>query len=743
MFWRFGNKFNTEIIINPNTKIIALSDIHADMDAFIIALEDCGQVIKNNIIGELSHPSFNNLKRLSENNISDEIMNFKKLKGTEYLERQLLLDLNDTNSFDTFDQTLGFSWVGGNTHVVLVGDILDGKRGSVTKKDRQNRTLFLNQYPQLEVKLINFINYLDHEARKVEGRVIKLMGNHEHINVSLDDNYRNNNIRYSFSNYSDNPEEPNYYQGLSRTDYFKIGNPGFDLLKKGGIGLILKINNNIFVHGQIQEKSGGIKRNLTFYKDVNNWINDLPDSINDRNHPSLTSRQYFVNDINQDKSILWAREYGSIGDREGINICDKINRDVAAFCSGSTCNALYPEDTIKIIVGHCPNYMYNNPNNKTFKYFLQNSPTSERGDETGPVYKGSPDFKNNNVYGISMECGHDDSINDSKLFKVDIGMSRAFDDRELNGILSIPDPRKYLNDFNNYVSTRIPQVLEIIGMKYNIIKSTHNNTLLSLPRPNFYNNVVNNMTISNQLKTNSPLAFRNTQVMSINMEITGNNALAVNERRQILELPEKKVYMKLFEIHINLEHSSSNIFRNSDLINIIQTNFKEMMSTNTHTQLYLQKNKEYIVDNAKNWCRLYNINLINEAEYACFKRVILDYILSKINVTIIHVNKVTTPTNDFNYITYYENKNELFAIPEKYYNLDKLDFCIDILNLSEIQNYNPDFYRQLTTLIPFTYENISNNIRSKIRETNLGNFNNVFLDLNLKNDVHNLMIDYN
>lgn len=38
--------FETKIVIPHNTPIYALSDIHADIDALIIALRDCAHVIK-------------------------------------------------------------------------------------------------------------------------------------------------------------------------------------------------------------------------------------------------------------------------------------------------------------------------------------------------------------------------------------------------------------------------------------------------------------------------------------------------------------------------------------------------------------------------------------------------------------------------------------------------------------------------------------------------------------------------
>lgn len=109
------NLFQTELNVSPNTPIIALSYIHGDIDALIIALRDCAKVIKsNNNIPDLSIPGNN--KRDIE------------------LDKLLNLDLNDSADAVRFDlnHNLTFSWIGGSTHVVIVGDILDPRRENAT-----------------------------------------------------------------------------------------------------------------------------------------------------------------------------------------------------------------------------------------------------------------------------------------------------------------------------------------------------------------------------------------------------------------------------------------------------------------------------------------------------------------------------------------------------------------------------------------------------------------------------------
>ena len=43
---RVYEPFKTEMIVEENRRIIALSDIHADIQALIICLRDCAKVIR-------------------------------------------------------------------------------------------------------------------------------------------------------------------------------------------------------------------------------------------------------------------------------------------------------------------------------------------------------------------------------------------------------------------------------------------------------------------------------------------------------------------------------------------------------------------------------------------------------------------------------------------------------------------------------------------------------------------------
>ena len=93
----------SELSISDNIKIITLSDIHGDIQSLIIALRDCGNVIKKK---------------------KDFIFDNKSIDNN--LEELLLIDIS--NNEDNYIDDLNYEWCGDNTHIVIVGDILDAKR---------------------------------------------------------------------------------------------------------------------------------------------------------------------------------------------------------------------------------------------------------------------------------------------------------------------------------------------------------------------------------------------------------------------------------------------------------------------------------------------------------------------------------------------------------------------------------------------------------------------------------------
>jgi len=119
-------------------------------------------------------------------------------------------------------------WIGGNTYVVQVGDILDCNRGGS----------HICSSGAEEIKILDYFFKLNREAQKEGGSVINILGNHELMNVLGD-------FRYASEQHTE------AMGGLKKR--YKLFRPGGDIAKKMACYMqpIVKIGNYLFVHGAI------------------------------------------------------------------------------------------------------------------------------------------------------------------------------------------------------------------------------------------------------------------------------------------------------------------------------------------------------------------------------------------------------------------------------------------------------------------------------------------------------------
>jgi hypothetical protein len=489
-------------IYDPEIKrIIALSDIHGDIHALIIALRDCARVIKKKE-KSIKLPE-------TEKSLKLDLGTNELLKLDDETESLLELDLNVHN--DKYRDDLDYEWCGGNTHVVICGDILDGLRphnpqakrnGSSTS--RCGNECIEHEYDQIEIKIYRFINALN---KKSGYKIHKILGNHELMNLR----------EISSANYSAYITEKTkdlgdfYYNGISRIDYFKWNQEGGRLIFEDGVGIFLKINNNLFVHGRIEHT-----KTLQNYIEINNDLNNL-DSLSkiielfkqplvlQKNKKGYEMINKIGNDImynlnNTFSDTLFDRYYDTYNTQsDSINQyekCKEIKDNLYKFLIEQE---PYTVNDLRIIIGHCvqSSPYYFDYTNSTFTEIAKDR---NREIVSGLVYTGknnSSDKDNNKIFGISMECdkvtlddpiknqsdnsnmqyGFDDEFftldNDERfIYKVDIGTSRAFDSSYF------PNTR---NLEKKYFGSRVPQVLEI-GDKVRILRSTIKNTRIHQPR---------------------------------------------------------------------------------------------------------------------------------------------------------------------------------------------------------------------------------------------------------------------
>ena len=462
---------DTIIIDSSINRIIALSDIHSDIHAFIICLRDCAKVIRKVQ--------------------TSKSINIHKLDS----DTEDFLEMNLNNTENLYMDNLNYEWIGGNTNIVICGDILDGARDNSTMmrkgKNRCGHNNCTNlEYDQVEIKLLRFINSMNQLAMQSGGRIYKILGNHDFMNLANNTEY----IRLYIPTYTKN--EPNYYKGFTRLEYFNAGNPGSQLLLQDGAYLCLIINNNIFVHGQLDNN-----KSVNDYIFINNQINNITNNnINNKIWTNLANKELNIT------------SFGRTYDRFASNIrnnhrmqfekCKNVKNVLTKFhhqIKNYIPNYQFMPLDLRVIIGHCPQLMGNKetPDNILIppgSELINSTFVNKQIDGNIEILSG-PTIKTgiqnlDLLFGIGMECNKNNldnfntypelaqvQDNDERyIYKVDVGSMRGFD--LTADQMPIKDQNVKLE-----LGQRTPQVLEINGKNnIKIIRSTILNTRIHQPR---------------------------------------------------------------------------------------------------------------------------------------------------------------------------------------------------------------------------------------------------------------------
>ena len=217
--------------------------------------------------------------------------------------KSLIVLLRNANLIDNYNK-----WIAGKTYIVQIGDILDARARIGTWKGGE------------EHNVIKFLINLNNQAKKFQGRVIFLIGNHELMNILGDFSYAS-------------PTDIKKMGGVKeRRKYFE---PNGKFIKSYALKayVSVKIGDWIFCHGGINKKISNIydieKLNKIYKKFINNKYNkeSMKKIVNLflGNNGILNYRGYGY--INPDCSNL----YSTLGNLDGHymvighTIQDKIN----------------------------------------------------------------------------------------------------------------------------------------------------------------------------------------------------------------------------------------------------------------------------------------------------------------------------------------------------------------------------------------------------------------------------------
>ena len=448
-------KFYETNIIDPKINVFSLSDIHGDIQSLIISLRDCAKVIK---------------KKQKFNFFLNEDIDDKNM------EELLKLDLNIYEK--KYINNLNYEWCGENTHVVICGDMIDPFRSQLLNDNcLKVGGLACSYYPQIEIKILMFINSINDDASRFGGKIVKLFGNHELSNIVSQPDTRYN---IGFSYKAD--QNTSYYKGISRLDIFRVGNHGFNLLLEGGCGILIKINNTIFVHGDLIES-------YDQYDYLNQFINNPQKRTQDEWNLELGT------ELNETKSLfsrlrgheklankrISAKNAGN--DTEQILFCDNLIESFIKFKGNGEVITEFVNHLI-LVIGHCQQHINPTGQNETYSTKIREDNVMEVFGHD--IYSGVPVFNRNDnrtkIFGITMECLIP-STNKNRVYRIDVGSSRGFDIYPINSQKKTILPRT-IEEENIFLYSKTPQILEInTDGSINIIKSKMRNTRIHLPRP--------------------------------------------------------------------------------------------------------------------------------------------------------------------------------------------------------------------------------------------------------------------
>ena len=249
------------------------------------------------------------------------------------------------------------NWIGKDTYVVQVGDQIDRCRPDGVSCDKQ---IIPNDKDE-DFKILNYLTILHNQAKRHNGAVISLLGNHELMNVDGNLDY----VSMAGLGYLADPN--GYFKSKEdRIKQFSLGNNISEFLACTRYVAVI-IGSNLFAHAGVVGKIAkeynvnSINQIMTLFL-LNKFDNNkyIYDNISNRTH-LLTKNN--TDDLfnNSQYSPLWNRIYGYMGyfyENNGLPQKYKSEDEIKKVCAENLdiLKDVYQVD--KIYVGHTP--MLNN-----------------------------------------------------------------------------------------------------------------------------------------------------------------------------------------------------------------------------------------------------------------------------------------------------------------------------------------------------------------------------------------------
>ena len=385
----------------------------------------------------------------------------------------LLCDVTGLITIDRTTTPPTYRWIADNSWVVLVGDMMDRFRQD-SKMDVDYRTE--GEVKDEEGLIINLLNILSVQANQKNSRIIKLIGNHELMLLNGDSRYVTDFAKDNIS-----------AQNTNHTAIFAPGGPYSTKIIAGlGYGMA-QINVGgkewVFVHGGIMEpiithiQQEKKKPNVIDY--INQTVRGMFDGTIKLYEPH--SQLLLLEEEPHDKqktrckrgivatdkpcSPFWDRRFGT--DNTEIEIDDLCNYHLNATFKGL---GITNPNNGRLVVAHCPQH-----ERYIFKGDYNMEPT--KGDSNNGVTTYGPNIKPVKEITVGINCQCPEVPSDPsdplvpRLWRIDCGMSRAFDSRQYLSKLHTNEDLapKIVQSYK----IRRPQCLKISSKETVVLKSNY------------------------------------------------------------------------------------------------------------------------------------------------------------------------------------------------------------------------------------------------------------------------------